>query len=132
MDANGIAGICRVCRQGMVREHGLQRSDGGRQIKTQKGHAILNLYKKCLGSACFARMECKIRRAAENMKPGVEFLSKNRLVLVMRNVGGAWICKQHRKRIVTDPMLSKKGTAINAGVLHEQVHTERATRTGAR
>lgn len=132
MDANGIAGICRVCRQGMVREHGLQRSDGGRQIKTQKGHAILNLYKKCLGSARFARMKCKIRRAAKNMKPAIEFLSEDGVLLVMRNVGGAWICKQHRKRIVTGPMLSKKGTAINAGVLHEQVHTERATRTGAR
>jgi len=105
VDANRIARICRVRRKGMVREHGLQSPDGGRQIATQQGHAIFNLCKKRLGSARFARMEFESRRAAENMKPGIELLRKNGLALVMRNVGGAWIGKQHRKRIVTDPML---------------------------
>jgi len=132
MDANRVARICRVGREGMVRKNGLQRSDGGTQIRTQHGRAIFNLCKKRLGSACFARMEFEIRRAAENMKPGVEFLGKDGLAFVMRNVGGARIGKQHRKRIVTDPMLCKNRGRIGDRILHEQVHTERAARTGAR
>ncbi len=105
MDANCVARICRVSRERMVRKHGLQRPDGDRQITTRYGHAIYYLCKKRLSSACFARMEFEIHRATENMKARLEFLRKNGLAFVMGNVGRVWVGKQHRKRIVADPML---------------------------
>jgi len=131
VNANGVAWIGRPCRKGMIREYGLQRSNCSRQIATQLRHAIFNPREKRLGAPCFARMEFEIRGAAENVQSGIEFLTENDSVFVMRDVCGAWLGKQYRKRIVADPMVAKKVGGIGGRALHEQVHTERAARTGS-
>jgi hypothetical protein len=76
-------------------------------------------------------MEFEIRSAAENVQPGIKFLIENSSIFIMGNVCGSWIGKQYRKRIVTKPMVSKKVGGISGRALHEQVHTQRAARTGA-
>ena len=115
----------------MVREHGLQRANRAGQIATEQRHVTFNLGKKRLGSPCFTRMEFEIRRAAEDVQPGIEFLIENGSIFIMRRVCGSSIGEQHRERIVMDPMVAKKIEGLGGRILHEQIHTERAARTGA-
>ena len=92
----------------MVGENGLQRPNGVRQIVTQRQHVTFKLRKKRFGSLCLARMKLEIRGAAENMKAGPEILTDDLLTFIVRHVPASRIGEQHRKRIVTESMVSKK------------------------
>ena len=96
----------------MVGEDDLQCPNGVRQIVPQRRHAIFKLRKKRFGSLCLARMKLEIRRAAENMKAGLEILTDDLLTFIVRHVRASRIGKQHRKRIVTESMVLEKVSGL--------------------
>ena len=96
----------------MVAEDDLQRPNGVRQIVPQRRHAIFKLRKKCFGPLCLARMKLEIRRAAENMKTGLEILTDDLLTFIVRHVRASRIGKQYRKRIVMDAMVLEKVSGL--------------------